>query len=114
MNFNELINVIAETDEFLKQKAMVAVNQSLTIKNWLTGFYIFEFEQNGEDRAAYGENLLKNLSKTLKNKNLKAVSDRELRNYRKFYSFYPQIWRTLSSESEKNPIWRSLSSEFKN
>ena len=65
MNFNELINLIKETDEFLKQKALVAVNQSLTIKNWLTGFYIFEFEQNGEDRAAYGEKLLQNISNVL-------------------------------------------------
>ena len=30
------------------------------------GCYIVEFEQNGEDRAAYGEQLLKKLGKTTK------------------------------------------------
>ena len=32
-----------------------AVNISLTLRNWLIGCYIAEYELNGEDRAAYGE-----------------------------------------------------------
>ena len=39
-----------------------AVNQSLTVRNWLIGLYIVEFEQRGEDRAKYGERLLTDLS----------------------------------------------------
>mgnify|MGYP000661378864 CR=1 FL=1 len=38
------------------------------------GCYIVEFEQNGEDRAAYGEQLLKKLEKRLNTKGLNAVS----------------------------------------
>ena len=34
------------------------------------GCYIVEFEQNGEDRAAYGEQLLKKLEQRLKTKGL--------------------------------------------
>lgn len=34
------------------------------------GFYIVEFEQNGEERAAYGEQLLKKLEQRLKTKGL--------------------------------------------
>jgi len=113
MNFNQLVNIFTDTDKNLKQKVFNAINQSITIRNWLYGLYIVEFEQNGEDRAVYGENLMKNLSENLKNKKLKAVSDRELRNYRKFYLTYPQIWRSLTSESNQNQIWRSLTSEFK-
>ncbi len=75
------------------------------------GFYIVECEQNGEDRAEYGEKLLLNISKELKGQNLKAVSRRELYNYRKFYVIYLQIWRLLTSISQNNPIRRSVTSE---
>ncbi|MCU0289119.1 MAG: hypothetical protein MUF15_22340 [Acidobacteria bacterium] len=55
MRFNQLIDIINETHFTLQQKAASAVNQGLTVRNWLIGFYIFEFEQNGEDRAKYGD-----------------------------------------------------------
>jgi hypothetical protein len=58
MRFNQLIDIISETHSTLQQKATSAVNQSLTVRNWLIGFYIVEFEQNGEDRAKYGDRLL--------------------------------------------------------
>ena len=119
MNFNELINLIKETDEFLKQKALVAVNQSLTIKNWLTGFYIFEFEQNGEDRAAYGEKLLQNISNVLSKFGKKGYAYSNLKLYRQFYTTYPQISQSVLSQfqlSEKQSfiIGQSLISQFKN
>jgi len=34
----------------------------LTIRNWLIGYYIVEFEQNGKDRAEYGISLLKSIA----------------------------------------------------
>ena len=43
----------------MQAQAAHAVNLALTARNWLIGYYIVEFEQNGEDRAAYGEQLLK-------------------------------------------------------
>ncbi len=112
MNFNQLISTFVDTDTNLKQRVYNAINQAVTIRNWLYGLYIVEFEQNGEDKAVYGEKLIKNLSEMLKKQNLKAVSDRELRNYRRFYFVYPQIWRALTSESNLNTIWRSLTSEL--
>lgn len=51
MDFNLLANTILETHLSLQQSAAKAVNMHLTIRNWLIGFYIVEFEQNGEDRA---------------------------------------------------------------
>lgn len=53
MNFEKLVLPIQETNNFLQQNAVKAVNTHLTIRNWLTGFYIVEFEQNGNDRANY-------------------------------------------------------------
>lgn len=40
------------------------------MRNWLIGFYIVEFEQNGEDRAKYGEFLLKNFKQKVNLKGL--------------------------------------------
>ena len=50
----------------MQAQAAHAVNLALTSRNWLMGRYIVEFEQNGEDRAAYGEQLLKKLEQRLK------------------------------------------------
>ena len=41
--------------------AKSAVNKSFTLRNWAIGWYIVEYEQNGNDRAEYGSSLLKNL-----------------------------------------------------
>lgn len=46
------------------------------------------FEQNGEDRAAYGEQLLKKLEKRL---NTKGLNERRFREFRRLYLVYPQL-----------------------
>ena len=61
MNFESLVSHIDTVQHALQAQAAHAVNLSLTARNWLFGYYIVEFEQNGEDRAAYGEQLLKKL-----------------------------------------------------
>lgn len=47
-----------------------------------------EFEQNGEDRATYGEQLLKKLEQRLKTKGL---NERRFREFRRLYLVYPQL-----------------------
>lgn len=54
MNFKELIRNLQDVNKELQQRAVLAVNISLTIRNWLFGYYIVEFEQQGKDRADYG------------------------------------------------------------
>lgn len=56
--FKKLIEQITNVPQELQKQVAGAVNQALTIRNWLIGFYIVEYEQEGEDRASYGENLL--------------------------------------------------------
>lgn len=70
MNFQELVSVIGLTHTQLQQGAVKAVNQAQTIRNWLIGFYIVEFEQNGEDHAQYGRQLLIKLEQRLDQKGL--------------------------------------------
>ena len=38
-NFNELVNMIYQTHEALKNYALKYINVSLTVINWLFGFY---------------------------------------------------------------------------
>ena len=64
-NFHSLVETIQQTHHALQAQAVRAVNMGLTLRNWLIGFYIVEFEQKGEDRAEYGDKLLLKLSQKI-------------------------------------------------
>ncbi|GAB4038614.1 DUF1016 N-terminal domain-containing protein [Spirosoma gilvum] len=98
MQFTELISTLDGLHRQLSQQAARQADQLLTLRNYLFGFYIVEFEQHGIDRAAYGQQLHKRLSIELQKYSIKGVSDRSLRQYRQFYLTYPQIWQTLSAK----------------
>ena len=96
MNFDKLVQQISFIHSQLQQNATKAININLTIRNWLIGFYIVEFEQKGEDKAKYGEKLLKKLSASLSKINIPTVQTRELRRYRTFYKLYRYLLYYLS------------------
>ena len=98
MNFENLVKLFIETQGDLQGRALQAVNHSLTIRNWLFGCYIVEYEQKGEDRAKYGKKLLVKLALELKKKNFKSLSLRNLKLFRQFYFIYPSIGQTLSAQ----------------
>ena len=101
MDFNKLIENIQITHNVLQASVSKAINTGTTIRNWLFGFYIVEFEQHGKDRAKYGDNLLSNISKSAK---IKGLSITNLRLFRQFYRTYPEISQTLTDFFEKNNI----------
>lgn len=88
LNFDSLVGRINLIQDALQAQAAHAVNFSLTARNWLVGYYIVEYEQHGEDRAKYGENLLKKLAKSL---NRRGLGERRLYEYRLTYQVYPQL-----------------------
>lgn len=88
MNFDELVKNIEQVSAVFKQSANTSINIHVTVRNWLTGLYIVEFEQNGENRAEYGARLLKNLADRLKTNGLSLTN---LKLFRQFYIVYPQI-----------------------
>jgi predicted nuclease of restriction endonuclease-like (RecB) superfamily len=61
---------------------------------YLIGFYIVEFEQNGEDRAAYGEKLLQRIADRIA---IVGLSKTNLKLSRQFYKTYPEIGAALQS-----------------
>lgn len=98
-DFGTLVSVIQRIDQHLAVQAGKAVNVSLTLRNWLMGLYIAEYELLGSDRARYGENLLSELSKELRRTNVSNTGRRQLYNYLSFYRVYPEIVRTVPAQS---------------
>ncbi len=102
MKFKQLIDIIRKTHFSLQQRAVSAVDRNLTVRNWLIGFYIAEFEQNGEDRAVYGDKLIDKIAESVKH--IKGLSARNLNLFRQFYFTYPQIMQTVSAELRSSDL----------
>ena len=99
MNFESLVGHINQVQDVLQAQAAHAVNLSLTARNWLVGYYILEYEQHGEDRAKYGDKLLKSLAQRL---NRRGLGERRLYEYRLTYRVYPQLGGVIAEYVLKN------------
>jgi predicted nuclease of restriction endonuclease-like (RecB) superfamily len=97
-DFNSLVSSIVHIHQQTQEFAAKAVNVALTLRNWLIGCRIVEFEQEGNDRAAYGENLMAKLSQRLATHGLPQVTPRDLRRFRQLYQTYPQIWQSVTAK----------------
>jgi predicted nuclease of restriction endonuclease-like (RecB) superfamily len=71
-------------------KAYTTVNTVMVEAYWMIGKRIVDQEQHGENRAAYGENILKELSKSLTGTFGKGFSYSNLYNFRQFYLTYSE------------------------
>lgn len=91
--FNDLSDSIIQTHQSAQNTAIKAVNQMATLRNWLIGCYIVEYEQKGSDRAKYGDRLLKRLEERVNTKGLNVTLFKVSRN---FYLLYPQIGELLN------------------
>lgn len=91
--FVDIKNII----EVSKKKVVSSINSTITTTYFLIGKRIVEEEQGGVERAEYGKNLIKNLSKKLTENYGKGFSERNLEQMRKFYLTY-SISQTVSAE----------------
>ena len=98
LSFEQLVAAIGQIHAELAAQASRAVNTSLTLRNWLIGCYISEYELRGADRARYGDKIIELLSERLMEAGVSRSEARELRRYRKFYLTYPSIRESLSPE----------------
>lgn len=88
IRFDDLVGAVMSVHQFSSQTAVKAVNRYATMRNWLIGLFIVEYQQKGNDRATYGERLLQRLEETLHTRGLNVTL---FRNCRQFYSCYPQV-----------------------
>jgi len=88
-------NVVASVSrlhtEFLRQTTQ-AVNASLTLRNWLIGAYIHEYELRGADRAQYGENLVPELADTLTKKGVPGWIHENFIDISVFFASIRRLW----------------------
>jgi predicted nuclease of restriction endonuclease-like (RecB) superfamily len=82
-----------------QRAAAQQINYWLTVRNWLIGWHIAEYEQSGSDRAEYGERLLSELAQQLRS--IKGLAERRLYQCREFYRAYPLILQTVSAELQR-------------
>ena len=122
MNFKLLAESISSLHDGLRRAAAGSVNRLLTARNWLIGYYLIEYEQNGKDRAKYGAELLKRLSEKLSALDVAGMSFSNLKSFRQFFlayrSLYPAIQKEITlvspsfsqgttGQSKKGPIKKS-------
>ena len=85
---NNYINEIKKILKNARQKAYTAVNSAMVEAYWEIGRRIVEEEQNGKERAEYGKEIVKNLSKELTEEFGKGFSRRTLWEMRKLYVYF--------------------------
>ena len=113
LSFERLVTAIGQAHAELVAQASRAVNASLTLRNWLIGCYIAEYEQQGTDRAQYGDKLIERLSERLMQAGVSRAEARELRRYRQFYLTYPRIRESLSPELKRKLLSQADTGNFR-
>ena len=95
-SFDHLSELVLQLHDSAYSATVKAINRFATIRNYVIGFYIVEYEQHGNDRAKYGDRLLKRLAESV---NKRGINETILKNCRRFYLAYPQIKDFLTAIS---------------
>lgn len=99
LTLRQLTETIAQTHRHFSVQASRAVNIALTLRNWMIGYHIEQYERNGVDRANYGDRLMDSLAESLQQQGVSRCDRRELYRYRQLYLIYPQIVESLPPQS---------------
>ncbi|PIQ16275.1 MAG: hypothetical protein COW67_03855, partial [Flavobacteriales bacterium CG18_big_fil_WC_8_21_14_2_50_32_9] len=94
---NTLYNTINQIIEEARNTVYRTANFTMVQAYWNIGRAIVEEEQNGQDRAEYGQYILQELAKKLTKKYGKSYGERNLRYVRQFYRIF-QNWNAVRSE----------------
>jgi hypothetical protein len=89
IEFKDVVRSIVDVHHELQGQVTRAVNLSLTLRNWMIGYYIDAFELRGSDRADYGDQLFARLSDELTSARLSNCNKRQLYRYLQFFRTYP-------------------------
>lgn len=85
----EIIAQIQSIIATAKDRAIRSVDTERVLMYWQIGKIILEEEQQGKERAGYGEFLIKSLSENLQPQFGTGFSIRQLERYRQFYRMFP-------------------------
>jgi predicted nuclease of restriction endonuclease-like (RecB) superfamily len=99
-NTNDIFKDVENIVEQARGYAYNAVNIAMVQRNWLLGKRIAEEELQGEDRAIYGKEIVKQLSLHLTNIYGKGFTQSNLYQFVQFYKFFPEIFHTVCVKSQ--------------
>ena len=107
-NFQKTDNILNDVQNIIEvsqKEAYRSVNTILSQRNWLIGYRIAAEELAGEERAEYGVEIIKNLSKNLTQKYGKGYDRSNLYHCLRFYKAFPQIVDTVCRQSDIKLTW---------
>lgn len=112
-SFDHLSDIVLQLHDSAYTATVKAINRFATVRNYVIGYYIVEYEQHGSDRAKYGDRLLKRLAEKVSKR---GINETLLKNSRRFYLDYPQIQAYLEGKSatvsHKSEISPTVSDKF--
>ena len=92
-NDKQFLNDVAKLLQEGRSKTHIAINLVMVETYWNIGKRIVEQEQQGKERANYGDYLIVSLSKYLTGTFGRGFSEANIRNMRQFYITFPQFTR---------------------
>ena len=104
-NTDNVLEDVCSIIDSAKNYAYQSVNIALVERNWLIGYRIAEEELKGNDRADYGIEVIKKLSKELTKEYGKGFDRSNLDRFLSFYKNFPQIVDALSRQSGMLLSW---------
>jgi hypothetical protein len=102
---DNVLNDICSIINSARDYAFQSVNLALIERNWLIGYRIAEEELKGQDRANYGTEIIKKLSKELKEEYGKGFENRNLYYFLQFYKNFPNILHSVNAKSNILLSW---------
>ena len=112
-SYGDIHSAIVQLLEEARRAAARSVNALMTASYWEIGRRIVEAEQGGQERAEYGEQIIKRLAEDLTTRFGRGFSRQNLWQMRAFYLAWPleQIAQTASDASLIIPKVQTLSGE---
>ena len=107
-NFQKTDNILKDVQNIIEvsqKEAYRSVNTILSQRNWLIGYRIAEEELAGEERAEYGAEVIKKLSKELTQKYGRGYTKTNLYNFYRFYKCFPEIFHSPSGKFAIQLTW---------
>lgn len=98
-NTNDIFKDVENIVESSRKYAYQTINIALVQRNWLLGKRIADEELQGENRAEYGKEVIKQLAKHLTNLYGKGFTSSNLYQFVHFYKFFPEIFHTVCVKS---------------
>lgn len=109
--YGKIRNDIVELLQASRAASARSVNALMTATYWEIGHRIVEFEQQGQERAEYGEALIKQLAEDLTRQFGRGFGAVNLSQMRRFYLEWP-AQKIFQTPSEKSPALPEIASKF--